>query len=583
MQWNFLRRWMPGLYQLTKYRREWLGDDLRAGLSVAAVALPTALAYADLVGVTAVVGIYSCILPMIAYALFGSSRQVIVGPDAATCAVIAAVVAPLAAGDPQRLWQLCVMMTLMTGLWCLVASRFRLGALADLLSRPILTGLLNGLAITIMIDQLAKMLGYQPASREVIERILSLPHDLLSSHWPTVLLSLLTLLLLLGLRRLRPGWPAALLVIILAMLVVWLGGLQRFGIQTITGLDGTLPVVQWPNFQPALLRDLVMPSLNLALISFVSLMLTARSFASKNGYEINPDAEFRALGIANIVSALSQGFAISGASSRTAVNDANGGKSQLVSIVAALSIAAVLLLLGSLLRYIPVAALGVVLVYASWLLLDIRSLVNLRKHNPSAFRLALFTFASVLLVGVMPGIGLAVLLGLLQFFRTVFRPSEQLLGVNEEGMIHSLGNGNQVRAVEGVLIYRFNSPLTYFNIAYFKRRVLNLVDGMPFQPEWVVIDAVSCFTYPDISVLAGIDELKRDLRQRRVHLVLAGRKTDLKRWFGRSRAAGEEKGLLFVADLYLALKLIQSSRCAHADGAGASSGADQRGTTTMPH
>ncbi|ACR68863.1 SulP family inorganic anion transporter [Edwardsiella ictaluri] len=578
MQCDFLRRGMPGLYQLTKYRREWLADDLRAGLSVAAVALPTALAYADLVGVTAVVGIYSCILPMIAYALFGSSRQVIVGPDAATCAVIAAVVTPLAAGDPQRLWQLCVMMTLMTGLWCLVASRFRLGALADLLSRPILTGLLNGLAITIMIDQLAKMLGYQPASREVIERILSLPHDLLSSHWPTLLLSLLTLLVLLGLRRLRPGWPAALLVIILAMLLVWLGGLQRFGIQTISGLDGTLPVVQWPNFQPALLRDLVMPSLNLALISFVSLMLTARSFASKNGYEVNPDAEFRALGVANIVSALSQGFAISGASSRTAVNDANGGKSQLVSIVAALSIAAVLLLLGNLLRYIPVAVLGVVLVYASWLLLDIRSLVSLRKHNPSAFRLALFTFASVLLVGVMPGIGLAVLLGLLQFFRTVFRPSEQLLGVNEEGMIHSLGNGNQVRAVEGVLIYRFNSPLTYFNIAYFKRRVLNLVDGMPFQPEWVVIDAVSCFTYPDISVLAGIDELKRDLRQRRVHLVLAGRKTDLKRWFGRSRATGEEKGLLFVADLYLALKLIQSSRCAHADGVDGSPGAAQNGT-----
>lgn len=145
-----------------------------------------------------------------------------------------------------------------------------------------------------------------------------------------------------------------------------------------------------------------MPSLNTALISFVSLMLTARSFASKNGYEVNPDAEFRALGVANIVSALSQGFAISGASSRTAVNDANGGKSQLVSIVAALSIAAVLLLLGNLLRYIPVAVLGVVLVYASRLLLDIRSLVSLRKHNPSAFRLALFTFASVLLVGVMP-------------------------------------------------------------------------------------------------------------------------------------------------------------------------------------
>lgn len=568
MQWNFLRRWMPGLYLLMHYRREWLGDDLRAGLSVAAVALPVALAYADLVGVSVVVGIYACILPMIAYALFGSSRQVIVGPDTATCAVIAAVVTPLAAGDPQRQWQLCVMMSLMTGIWCLVASRFRLGALADLLSRPILTGLLNGLAVTIIVDQLAKMMDYQPASREVIERMLSLPHDVLGSHWPTLLLSLSVLAALLALRRWCPGWPVALLVMMLAMCAMWLFDLRRYGIQTIAGFDGALPLVQWPSFQPALLRELVMPSLNLALISFVSLMLTARSFASKNGYDVNADDEFRALGMANIASALSQGFAISGASSRTAVNDANGGKSQLVSIIAALTIAAVLFTLGHLLHYIPMAALGVVLSYASWLLLDIRSLAGLRKRNPSAFRLAQFTFASVLLVGVMPGIGLAVLLGLLQFFRTVFRPSEQLLGVNEEGMIQSLGNGNAVRAVEGVLIYRFNSPLTYFNIAYFKRRILNLVDGMPFQARWVVIDAVSCFTYPDVSVLAGIYELKRDLRQRKVHLVLAGRKTDLKRWFGRNRAAGEEKGLLFVADLYLALKLIQSSQCAHEESAG---------------
>ncbi|MGL4685113.1 MAG: SulP family inorganic anion transporter, partial [Hafnia alvei] len=220
MKWKFINGWMPGLALLMGYQREWLTSDIRAGLSVAAVALPVAIAYADLAGVGAIVGLYSCVFPMIAYALFGSSRQVIVGPDTATCAVIAAVVTPLAAGNTELQWQLCIMMTLMTGGWCLIASRFRLGALADLLSRPILTGLLNGLTITIIVDQLGKIFGFQTKARELIERLLSLPHDLLGSHWPTMLLSLLTLVVLIGVRRLRPSWPAPLIAMCLAMLLV---------------------------------------------------------------------------------------------------------------------------------------------------------------------------------------------------------------------------------------------------------------------------------------------------------------------------------------------------------------------------
>lgn len=321
-----------------------------------------------------------------------------------------------------------------------------------------------------------------------------------------------------------------------------------------------LPIVHWPDFQPGLLRDMVIPALNLAVVSFVSMMLTARSFAAKNGYDVDADVELRALGITNIVSALSQGFAISGASTRTAVNDANNGKSQLVSIIAALVIAMVLLFLTRPLQFIPIAALGVVLIYAAWSLLSFKSLWQLRKRNTQAFYLAIFTFVSVVLVGVISGIGLAVLLGLLQFLRTVFRPTEQLLGVNADGMIHSMGNGNGIKAVPGVMIYRFNSPLTYFNVAYFKRRILNLVDSTPHPADWVVIDAVASFTYADISVLAAIDELKRDLKQRNIKLILAGRRTELTRWFRINRLKSHDDDLVLVPDLYLALKLIQSKR-----------------------
>lgn len=474
--------------------------------------------------------------------------------------MIAAVVAPLAAGNKEVHWQLTIMMTLMMGSWCLVASRFKLGALADLLSRPILTGLLNGVAITIIVDQLGKVFGFMTRPPQLIERVMALPHNLLHSHLPTVAIAALTFIILMGVKWLRPNWPAPLFAIVIATFVTWAANLQQFGVDAVGGFDGGLPIVHWPEFKPGLLRDMVIPALNLAVVSFVSMMLTARSFATKNGYEVDADAELRALGVTNIISALSQGFAISGASTRTAVNDANHGKSQLVSIIAALAIAVVLFFLTAPLQFIPVAALGVILIYAAWSLLSFKSIWQLRKRNIQAFSLAIFTFISVVLVGVISGIGLAVLLGLLQFLRTVFRPTEQLLGVNSEGMIHSMGNNNGIKAVPGVMIYRFNSPLTYFNVAYFKRRILNLVDSTPHPADWVVIDAVASFTYADISVLAAVDELKRDLKQRNIKLVLAGRRTELTRWFRLNRLKSQDHDLILVPDLYLALKLIQSKQ-----------------------
>ncbi|WP_213134679.1 SulP family inorganic anion transporter [Citrobacter sp. FP75] len=557
---NVLLNYMPGLKHLLAYEKSWLKHDVKAGLSVAAVALPVAIAYAELAGVGAIVGLYSCVLPMIFYALFGSSRQLIVGPDATTCAVIAAVVVPLAAGNPELHWQLTIVMTLMMGGWCLLASKFRLGALADLLSHPILTGLLNGVAVTIIVGQFGKVLGISLNEEQVIEKIIALPGRISESHLLTLGISVLTLVILMVIKTFRSHWPAPLIAIVIATALVWSTSAQQYGIATIgsNGFQSGLPVVHWGAFQPALMRDLVIPALNLALVSFVSLMLTARSFAARNGYEINADAEFRALGIANIMSGLSQGFAISGADSRTAVNDSSGGKSQLVSVVAALIIGIVVVFFTQPLQYIPVAALGVVLIYASWSLIDLRGLWSLRRRNKQAFRLACFTFVCVLIIGVIQGIGLAVLLGLLQFLRTVFRPTEHLLGTDENGMIHSLGNTTDVKMIPGVLMYRFNSPLTYFNVAYFKRRVLNLVDGAALRPKWVVIDAVACFTYSDISVLATISELKRDLKARQIKLILAGRKTELTRWFKDSRPTMKDDDLILVPDLYLALRLIQS-------------------------
>ncbi|POC13706.1 SulP family inorganic anion transporter [Vibrio vulnificus] len=549
-----LSQWFPGLVQLKHYQKEWLADDVRAAFSVVAVALPVAIAYAQLTGVSAIVGLYSCVLPMLVYALMGTSRQLIVGPDAATCAVIAAVVTPLAAGDATKHWQLVMTMTAMTGMWCVLASRLKLGILADFLSRPILLGLLNGVALTIIVGQFAKVVGWKYEQRYLLERLWEAPQRLADLHWPTLALSVATVAVYLVTKRFRPSWPAAMFAILITTSSVWLLRLQEAGVSVVGLTQGGFPNFQTPEFELGVTRELVVPALNLAMVSFVSMMLTARSFAAKNGYDIDADKEFRALGFANIASACSQGFAISGADSRTAVNDANGGKSQLVSIIAAITIAVIAVFIYQPLQFIPIASLGVVLIIASLSLLDLKGIWILRKRDKDAFYLASITFVSVLVIGVIPGITLAVLLGLFQFLRIVMRPSDQLLGLDEEGTIRTVDGTGKATPIPGMVIYRFNSPLTYFNAPYFKRRLLEHAEHTK-DVGCVVVDAVSSFTHLDLSVMATLADVHEALKKRGIRLILAGRKRRLRQWCELTGISTSEGGILLRADMYLAIKL----------------------------
>ncbi|AQP99180.1 sodium-independent anion transporter [Pseudoalteromonas aliena] len=549
-----LYNFMPGLNTLLNYERQWFADDVRAALSVAAVALPVAIAYAQLTGVNAAVGLYSCILPMMLYALFGTSKQLIVGPDAATCAVIAAAVTPLAAGDSFKHWQLVVTMTAMTGFWCFIASKFKLGVLADFLSKPILIGLLNGVAITIIVGQFSKVFGFTFDERYLLERLGGVPTYLSQTHVPTLLMALVTFGVYFAMKRLKPTWPSSMFAIAFGALLVWIFNLKQLDIKTIGTVTGGLPVFNTPAFDLGIIRELVVPALNLAIVSFVSMMLTARSFAAKNGYDIDADKEFRALGIANIASALSQGFAVSGADSRTAVNDATGGKTQLVSIIAAAIIAIIAIFLTAPLEFIPSAALGVVLIIASVHLLDLKAVWQLKRKDKQAFYLASATLLAVLFIGVIPGITLAVLLGLFQFIRTVMRPTDNILGVDINGVVRSLDATDKAKSVQGVFIYRFNSPLTYFNANYFKRRLLEQYARQKDDIQCVIIDAVPCFTHLDLSVMAMLADLDVIFKKRDIRLELAGRKRQLLSWFEIAGMTSGTAGIYIHSDLYIALK-----------------------------
>lgn len=546
-----LYRFMPGLRDLMPYSRANWSTDLQAGLSVAAVALPVSIAYAQLAGLSPVTGLYSTVLPLLAYALFGSSRQMIVGPDAATCAMIAATLMPLAQPGSDNYHALSVTLTLLTGLACLVASRFRLGFLADFLSMPILVGLLNGVAISIVISQLGKLTGIAVSGGEILSQVLSFVAGLAHVHVPTLLVAAGTIGIFVAIKSWRRGAPAALAALACVSLANWALHLPTRGVAVIGSLPSGLP--QW--VKPALpyteLDTFLLSAVALALVSFSSAMLTARSFAVRNGYAVDGNQEFFAIGVADFASAACQGFAISGSSSRTAVNDAAGGRTRMVSVVAAVAVLVVLLFLTDLLAMVPIAALAAILVVSAIGLVDLGGLMAIRRYSRGEHAIALATLAGVVSFGVMSGILLAVTLALIRFLMQMARPADQRFGVIQgHDDFYELAHYPEARGVPGLMIYRFESPLTFFNADYFKRRVTQLVDTE--MPRWVVIDAISIAEF-DLTGMAALRDLHLELASRGIQLVIAGRTAQLLGWLRQKGLESAAEGVLFFPSRQAAL------------------------------
>src|SRR6516165_3491393 len=460
-----LTRLAPGLSALSNYR---FSDDLRhdvmAGLSVAAVALPVSIAYAQLAGFDPVVGLYSSILPLVAYAIVGTSRQLMVNPDAAVCAMIAAAIAPLAGNNAELYLSLTTALTLLTGVFCIVASYFRLGALADFLSKPILVGFLNGIAISIFLGQIGKLLGFSVESSGIVPLLIEVLGKITLVHGSTLMVGLGSFAVLFACLRWLPRMPAALAVLVLAGAASAVLGLEAQGVAVLGPVPAGLPPIHWPTVPLQDVASLAADAAGLALVVFTSGTLTARSFAAKGGYPIDVDREFAAFGAANISSALSQGFAVTGAVSRTAVGVAAGGRTQVTGLVAAATIAAVLLFLTEPLRFVPVAALGAVLVFAALSLFDVGTLRELWKYDRLEVGLSLITTLGVVAVGAINGILIALALALARFVRQAARPRDEVLG-KVDGLpgFHSIErHGIAAKTFPGLVLFRFNGPLTFF-------------------------------------------------------------------------------------------------------------------------
>ncbi len=518
---------MPGLAALRRYRfgRDF-SHDLFAGVSVAAVALPVSIAYAELAGLSPAVGLYASIGPLLAYALFGTSPQLMVNPDAASCAILAAAVAPLAGGDPALYLSLATALTLFTGILCVLASAFKLGALADFLSRPILVGFLNGIALSIFLGQIGKVLGFQVTASRIVPKLLEILSKLPTTQLPTLLVALFSVAVLLLVQRFLTRVPAALAVLVLSAVLVKLLDLPSSGVAVLAPVPAGLPMPSLPQVPLETIPKLLGSAAGLALVLFTSGTITSRSFASRGGYEVDVDRELVAYGVANMASSLAQGFVVTGADSRTAMAVTAGGRTQVTGLVAAAMIALVLLLFTGPLQFVPLAALGVVLIAAALSLLDMASLRQFWRMDRREFGLSLVTTAGVVALGSINGILVAVTLAVVRFVKHTARPSVELLG-EEKGLpgLHSIDRHGQAQAIPGMVLFRFNAPLVFFNADHFKQCALAAVRASGDDLRWFVIDAIP-ISDVDINGLAVLKDLQQKLASRNVKLVWAGRQSE---------------------------------------------------------
>jgi high affinity sulfate transporter 1 len=528
---GFAHNFMPGLGIFTRYDQSCLRSDLGAGLSVAAIALPVGIAYADLAGVPAVIGMYSAIFPLLAYALFGSSRQLMTGPDAATCIIVAASLGPLAGGDPERYLALMVILTLMTGIFYVVAGFSRMGFIANFLSQPILTGYLNGIALIIIAGQLQKLFGYSGEAEEFFPKLTEFIDKLDHSHLPTLVLGLGLLTVLIVLRRVAPKLPAALIVVVAGIAVVVTLGLDQSGVAVLGSVPAGLPSLHIAAFESTAFTVLLGDAAGIALVSFTSGVLTAKSFARRNRYEIDANQELIAFGACNIASGLAQGFPVTGADSRTAVNNAMGGKTQLVGVVAAASMLLILFFLTEPLAYVPTAALAAVIMVSAVGLFDFNELRNLYEMSHRELLLSVGTTLGVLILGVLPGVLLAVALSLLWLLTVVSRPHDGVLGrVKGIKGFHNIEDFPEATTIPGLILYRFDANLVFFNADYFRDRVRAAIAAAKTPVEWVVVDA-SSINVIDVTALQKVDELQEELAAQGIVLANARAKQNLSRFF----------------------------------------------------
>jgi high affinity sulfate transporter 1 len=528
---QIIKRIVPGLGMIISYKKENVRFDIVAGLSVAAVALPVAIAYAELAGVPAVAGIYSAIFPLLAYALFGSSRQLMTGPDAATCIMAASSIGAISAGDPKRYAMLMVALALITGVFYIGAGIARIGAIANYLSLPILVGYLHGIALIILIGQLPKLFGFPIHTDGFFPQVASFFKNLPHTHPATIILGGSLLLLLVLIKRVLPRLPGPLIVAGAGIIAVMLLGLADQGVAVLGAVPSGFPSFRLPDMNLTELGTLVRDAAGLTLISFTSGVLTSKSFARRSGYDVDANQELIGFGAANLASGLAQGFPVTGADSRTAVNTATGGRTQMVGIIAAFTMLVFLLFLTNAIALLPKTALAAIIIVSAYGFFDFAALRELWSASGREFFFSLATVAGVLFFGVLPGVFIAIVLSIIWLLMAASTPHDAILG-RAPGVkgFHDVKDYPDAVMIPGLLIYRFDADLVFFNCDHFRDRVNQKIREAGTPVEWILVDA-GPINVIDYTALQKLRELRNELKARGILLVFAGLKHALAHFF----------------------------------------------------
>ncbi|GAA0922358.1 SulP family inorganic anion transporter [Pseudonocardia zijingensis] len=517
----------PGLTALRRHDLGAVRGDTVAGLTVAAYLVPQVLAYAQVAGLTPVAGLWASTAALAAYAVFGSSRQLSVGPESTTALMTAIAIAPLAAGDPHRYAVLAAATALLVGGVCLLGWVARLGFLADLLSRPVLVGYLTGISLIMIASQLENVTGVHTTGGTFFGPVASFVRGLGGAHLPTLLLSAAVLAFLLIVSVLVPRAPGPLLAVLLAAASTALFALDRLGVRTVGAVAPGLPAPELPAVTAGDLAQLILPAVGVTIVAYSDNVITGRAFAARRGEDLDADQEMLALGVANAASGVIHGFPVSSSGTRTVINDAMGGRSQLSSLVTLIAVVAVLVAAGPVLSAFPMAALGALVVYAAVRLIDVAEFRRFARFRHSELAIALATTVAVLAVGVLNGVLVAVGISILDLLRKVSRPHDGILGfVPGLAGMHDVDDYPDATTEPGLVVYRYDAPLCFANAENFRRRALAALDAADPPARWLLLNTEAIVEL-DITAADTLHTLCDELDRRGVVPALARVKQDL--------------------------------------------------------
>jgi high affinity sulfate transporter 1 len=524
-------RTLPGLAVVSSYRREWLPRDVVAGLVLTALLVPQGMAYAELAGLPAITGLYTSIVCLVAYALFGPSRILVLGPDSSLGPMIAATILPLvAAGDPDRAVALASVLAILVGLVTAGAGIARLGFVADLISRPTIIGYMNGLALTILVGQLPKLFGFSVDGNGFRAELAGFLRGVADGETVGAALAVgaAGLVLIVTLQHWAPRVPGVLLAVVLSIAAAAVLDLADHGVSVVGVLPQGFPPFTVPDVRLADLAPLVGGALGIALVALTDTISTASSFAARSGEEVDGQREMIGIGAANLAAGLFQGFPVSTSGSRTAVAERAGAKTQVTGLVGAVAIVLILLLFPGVLRDLPQPILAAVVIAASLSLADLRGTVRLYRMRRAEFLLSLAAFLGVVLLGVLPGIALAIALSIGNVFRRAWWPYQTVLG-RVPGLpgFHDVRSYPDAEVPPGCVIFRFDAPLFFANARTFRQQVRRLAGSEP-RPSWIII-ASEPITDVDTTAADVLRDLDEDLNARGTNLVFAEMKDPVRR------------------------------------------------------